>query len=449
MSRRAKRLDYSKYSTTGEKVFISPSTHIDSPQASKDSLQVPVCSSQVPVCSSQESVGSPQASNDSPQVPVGSPQESVGSPQESVDSPREPVDSPQVHIDNHTDLVPFDKMADEKHLKELTIKELTCRQEIADYITDNALHRIANSLDLLNSCRDECMSLRRQFRDIHNNIKFVMDQEQYEKIYRADYETAISNITACYQSVVESINQFQIKPTATAIEVLNLQSELVIKEINRSLTSLKDNTKCVLSLLTNDEIKQRKSQLKPQAEELKEITIKIKELITLRPNMQDYNTICERYETLIATRSSYETKVENEIRLRELDKLETFKKSRLNINLKKFTGYDSETNIYTFIDEFEKLYSDSVPKNLQADMLKNNHLDKQALALVKNLSDIVEIWQRLKQVFGDKEILLQNKLIELYDLSIESKQKDPMEMYQFSNQNYKQYEGSYAAGVTT
>lgn len=48
-----------------------------------------------------------------------------------------------------------------------------------------------------------------------------------------------------------------------------------------------------------------------------------------------------------------------------------------------------------------KLYDQSVPKSMQAGLLKNNHLEKDALSLVKNVTDIDEILNRLKEAFGD------------------------------------------------
>jgi len=54
-----------------------------------------------------------------------------------------------------------------------------------------------------------------------------------------------------------------------------------------------------------------------------------------------------------------------------------------------------------------------VPTNLQADLLKNNHLEKDALMLVKNVTSIKEIWDRLKVAYGDTRILLANKISEL------------------------------------
>ena len=40
----------------------------------------------------------------------------------------------------------------------------------------------------------------------------------------------------------------------------------------------------------------------------------------------------------------------------ELNKRDLIKESKLNIKLSKFSGFDSELDVYTFQTEFEKLY---------------------------------------------------------------------------------------------
>ena len=47
------------------------------------------------------------------------------------------------------------------------------------------------------------------------------------------------------------------------------------------------------------------------------------------------------------------------------------------------------------------------------DLLKNNYLENPALALVKRLDDVAEIWARLHKAYGDPRIMLKNKLAEV------------------------------------
>ena len=66
----------------------------------------------------------------------------------------------------------------------------------------------------------------------------------------------------------------------------------------------------------------------------------VKEFSKLLPNMEKYSSLKTKYEALITSRSEYDTKIIDEVNLREFDKPESFKKSRLNIKWQTFTGYD-------------------------------------------------------------------------------------------------------------
>ena len=82
----------------------------------------------------------------------------------------------------------------------------------------------------------------------------------------------------------------------------------------------------------------------------------------------------------------------------------------LEIELSKFTGYNSIMDIYTFQTEFERLISPNIQKKLLPDYLKNNYLEGDTLILVREIVDIEGIWEKLKESFGDTMLLLQNKL---------------------------------------
>ena len=68
----------------------------------------------------------------------------------------------------------------------------------------------------------------------------------------------------------------------------------------------------------------------------------------------------------------------------------------LNIKLSKFTGYNSESDIYTFRSEFQKLIEHNVQKCLWADYIKNflggaNH---NLVSKEESIEEIVEgVWR--------------------------------------------------------
>ena len=98
--------------------------------------------------------------------------------------------------------------------------------------------------------------------------------------------------------------------------------------------------------------------------------------------------------------------------------------SILNIDLKRFKGYSSEVDIYTFREEFKKIVEPNVQKQLMADCLKKNYLTGGAYNLVAKMDKIDEIWERLISTFGNTQLLLQNKISSLEKFASLEKAKD-------------------------
>ena len=85
----------------------------------------------------------------------------------------------------------------------------------------------------------------------------------------------------------------------------------------------------------------------------------------------------------------------------------------MKIELQKFKGYESKTDIYSFRTEFEKLIQPTVQKQYWVDHLKKNYLGGSALTLVEKIETIDEIWAKLISSFGNVKLLLQNKVSNL------------------------------------
>ena len=107
--------------------------------------------------------------------------------------------------------------------------------------------------------------------------------------------------------------------------------------------------------------------------------------------------ILSSYHNLRKLKDSYAPSVDKEVKSREIIKLEIFKESKLKISLPKFNGYESKLDIYTFQSEFLKIYQRRTPKIMMADVLKNNLLEGPILSLFRSITDINEIWERLKR----------------------------------------------------
>jgi len=149
--------------------------------------------------------------------------------------------------------------------------------------------------------------------------------------------------------------------------------------------------------------------------------------------LMDIKDIGEKYIKLTKMNSSYLKLLKKQIEEREVYKQQTFDESKLNIHLDKFLGYDSKSDIYTFQTDFNKLYTRNTPRKMLPDLLKNNLLADPALSLVKSLTDIDEIWHRLKAAYGDTKLLLSKKLQQLIRTDQLTRTKDPEMLVQILN----------------
>ena len=116
--------------------------------------------------------------------------------------------------------------------------------------------------------------------------------------------------------------------------------------------------------------------------------------------------------------------LDDTIRERDISEQKLKNSAGLNIEMEKFKGYNSATDVYSFRTDFRKLVEPEVRKNLWADHLKKKCLAGAAYNLVVNIENIDDIWAKLIEVYGDTSLLLQNKLGSLEKFSSLDKVRD-------------------------
>ena len=118
------------------------------------------------------------------------------------------------------------------------------------------------------------------------------------------------------------------------------------------------------------------------------------------------------------------TKVGEAISERDISEKKLKNAAGLKIELPKFKGYYSDMDIYTFRSEFSKLIEPNVQKGLWATCLKNNYLSGAAYNLVSKFDKIDEIWEKLIEVYGNTQLMFQNKISALEKFSNLEKLKE-------------------------
>lgn len=191
-------------------------------------------------------------------------------------------------------------------------------------------------------------------------------------------------------------------------------ADFLLSEVRRRLVELKSEFVKSQVNVTDEELNRRHKDLPENKAKVEKLSQKFQNALEIMPenypeSVKVVETISENYNNLLKDKDKYVRFVEMEMKKREILKQNKFETSSLNIKLPKFSGYNSELDIYSFKSQFEKLHLKITPRHLLPDLLKNNYLDDPALSLVKRLDDIEEIWKRLLRSYGDARIMLKNK----------------------------------------
>ena len=225
------------------------------------------------------------------------------------------------------------------------------------------------------------------------------------------------------------IAEKELSRQQTAIVTRLIQEIMFIEE---GLTSLKDLT---VSEWTDELLLDSQRALGNLETDCKVLSEKITQLYSQMPlTYKDREIILDKHsKEEKACRKSldlYRNSLRDQIAERNVSKEKLSCSASLKIELSKFSGFDSPLDIYTFQTEFEKLFTSKLKTSELSDFLKWNYLEGSALTLVKGLSTMKEIWSRLKEAFGDSEVLLRKKLKEVENLGPIWKCRDKTKLVQ-------------------
>ena len=181
--------------------------------------------------------------------------------------------------------------------------------------------------------------------------------------------------------------------------------------------------------LTDEKVEERKKNWFQVEKDFNKILDKITELVKETPTAYEdaSGVIASAKKTrdkLQALKVKYLEDLDAEVLKRDIGDNKKQSRAILKIQLPKFRGYDSSVDIYTFKSDFEKLIAPEIQRKHQAEYLKKQYLEGQALLLVKEIQSLEEIWEKLLSSFGCTMQLLQNKLSEVRNFGQISKIKE-------------------------
>eukprot|EP00794_Sanderia_malayensis_P016337 gene16337-17974_t len=237
-------------------------------------------------------------------------------------------------------------------------------------------------------------------------------------------ESNVTNILNLIKDFIKTANDIKAKSNlrTSQLEEDKFENELkstlfTAEDIISHPTQLQSIFETDQSSCDDQYLLQLKSEIPEREKTLHTIADRYERLLKFPLCNSKLSTLFEnigvQYSKIKSRKAEFTSSVHAVIEKREVLKHKSFNEMKLNIDLKKFSGYDSAIDIYSFKSNFEKLHLRNTPKKLLADLLTNNYLSDPALSLVKGVSEIDVIWDRLKQAYGNSKILLTKKLSQL------------------------------------
>ena len=307
---------------------------------------------------------------------------------------------------------------------EFNVKIMTLSDAINDFIDENAIDDICNDVTEINQIIIMAENLRNDYRMQLNQAQIAMG-EKFEQTFGKESVVILGAIKEHIKSLKHLKKKIIKSKTNNSSNVIKMK--FLIDEIERISYNLEKVWKIVdLSNESDTDVKRRRRDLETQLKDMKALSSLFKDLVESsdESTSEKITQLHSRYKSLQSYQSLYIELLNKTINDREFDKHETFKSSLLNIKLPKFNGYQCSTDIYTFRQNFEKLYLKTTPSDLLPDLLKNNFLENPAHLLVKNVTSMDEIWKRLIDSYGDHKTLLSKKLSELQSVDLSWRIKD-------------------------
>jgi len=317
----------------------------------------------------------------------------------------------------------------EVNLKMLKSKYSILKEEIIDFIDENLTNDTMVSGDDVEMCIGKVTEFRTIFRTICKEIENNLGLDEYNSSYcdeissilasikeyvinakdrKAEIRRQEKDITTADSSHKLKKNIEEHSQRKRAADFLTAEVSRITNELNKEFTKKTDDE------VSDDEITRRKEDLATNLLKMDQLSTKFQRCLEIIPDGYEnkeeiINQMITKYNSLVKEKENYEQFIQTEIQEREISKEKSFQVASLNINLSKFSGYESDMDIYTFQREFDKLHLKTTPKKMLSDLLKYNYLAEPALSLVKCMDKIDEIWQRLKKAYGDANTLLRNK----------------------------------------
>ena len=352
------------------------------------------------------------------------------------DSPRDNRNITMEEVDNNEiKLEDIDTSAEDEQWEIL-------EDELSDFLEEN--NQLSLNAEDINSYIERLEEFRRGYKTVERSLKKKVSSTAFASRYLIPVDNVLDKIKRCIKHAKESKIQLReheqkiisgdrsLKERQLREERLQLReaTDFLMTEASRLIKELEIEFKKTGDA-DDEELMRRREDYPENSLQLERLSHKVQEIYKTAPddyNKTTINNMKIKYDQLLENKGLYDTELQKRMKERELLKEKAFQTSALDIKLPEFSGYECKIDIYSFQLEFEKMYNSSTPKHRQADLLKNNYLKDPAYSLVRSLNEIDAIWERLKKAYGDKKVLLNNKLSAVTKNASSLKAKDPEQL---------------------
>ena len=302
----------------------------------------------------------------------------------------------------------IEEIMDKQKMDALVIHEATFGEDIDDFIDKNDVENML-SIEEVDGKIQQIEKLRTAYRRKHGELK-VLFCPNYEELY-AEHDKA--------NMVERDMSERKLMPDTKSIAPKKRSEEFLVEEFKITMIPLQSTLKTDFKQLSDDEVRVRKCGLLKLIERTKNLSKMVHNLLGCSNSIaeDEVDKLMANYSNISQLKDTYVKNVNNDVKSREVTEQELFNESRLRISLPKLSGYESKLNTYSFQSEFLRIYERLAPKQMMPSLLKNNFLEGSTLSLVKSMTDIEVICNRLKGAYGDSKLLQNKKLSQIGSIS--------------------------------
>ena len=234
-----------------------------------------------------------------------------------------------------------------------------CIDEITDLIDEHSI--VHASIEHTNRLLKELSQYRKELRSCKKTLLNIAPDEH--SILEPSISRTLDLINDFNVNAYDHINKSNVKSEpALHPDSFGNQLEAMLfnaNDIVDHITELKTALDVKIDEYDDQQLLQARSELTNYDKKLHTIADRYERLLKFPVSNETLSKLIKdigiRYASVKKKKSTFASEIQSAITSREVIKFKSFDEAKLGIDLKKFAGYDSIIDIYTFKSDFEKV----------------------------------------------------------------------------------------------